>query len=315
MSQHRTPHLSRRAALAGLTSLGLNNRASAQPAIELPVVASFSILADLVRNVGRERIRLTTLIGPGVDAHVYTPTPADARAVKDARLVVINGLKFEGWTQRLIRASGTKAFVVEAARGVRTIVVDENSPAHDHGDHSHAGENDPHAWQSLANAKVYVANIRDGLVAIDPDGWKAYEANAAAYGEELGALDAEIKTLVAKLPDDRRKVITSHDAFGYFGHAYGLSFIAPQGVSTASEASARDVARIIQQIRRDKISAVFLENIADQRLTRRIAEESGARIGGTLYSDGLSPPDGPAATYIAMMRHNARTIVAALAPG
>ena len=280
----------------------------------LPVVASFSILGDLVANVGGNRIKLATLVGPGGDAHVYSPTPGDVRAVREARLVVVNGLKFEGWTPRLIRASGTKATVVEAAKGVRTVVVDENSPAHDHGDHSHAGEDDPHAWQSVANAKVYVANILTGLEAADPAGREHYRSKAEAYRRELDALDVEIRTMLSIIQPDRRTVVTSHDAFGYFGEAYGLKFVAPQGMSTAAEATARDVARIIQQIRRDRIAAVFLENISDPRLAQRIAAESGARIGGTLYSDALSADSGPAGTYIAMMRHNAKVIAEALRP-
>lgn len=280
----------------------------------LPVVATFSILGDLVRNVGGERIALSTFVGPDGDAHVYAPTPADARKVKDAKVVFINGLKFEGWINRLVRSSGTKAKVIEAAKGVRTIKVDENSPAHDHGDHSHAGEIDPHAWQSVANAKVYVANIRDALAAADPAGKDVYAANATAYLAQFDELEREVKETVAKIPPERRRVITSHDAFGYFAEAHKIVFVAPQGVSTESEASARDVAKIIQQIRKEKVGAVFLENVSDTRLAKRIADETGAKVGGTLYSDALSDASGPAATYIDMVRHNARTLAAGLMP-
>jgi zinc/manganese transport system substrate-binding protein len=278
----------------------------------LPVVATFSILGDITSNVGGDRIVLSTLVGPNGDGHVYSPTPADARRIKDAKVVVANGLKYEGWIARLIRSSGTKAQVVEAAKGVKTITVDENSPAHDHGDHSHAGETDPHAWQSIANAKIYVANIRDALIAADPGGKEAYTANASSYLAKLDALDSEVRDILLTLPPERRRVITSHDAFGYFAEAYGITFVAPQGISTEAEASARDVARIIQQIKREKIAAVFLENVSDARLIRRIAEETGAKVGGTLYSDALSEPGGPAGNYIDMMRHNTRTIRAAL---
>jgi zinc/manganese transport system substrate-binding protein len=177
--------------------------------------------------------------------------------------------------------------------------------------HDH-GALDPHAWQSVGNVKLYVANIRDGLIAADPAGKADYEANAAAYLAKLDALDREVKAAVAAIPRDRRKIITSHDAFGYFEKAYGVSFIAPQGVSTEAEASAKDVARIIQQIRRDKIPAVFLENVSDPRLIERIAKESGAKVGGRLYSDALSGEGGPAGTYIDMMRHNIRALSAAL---
>jgi zinc/manganese transport system substrate-binding protein len=271
------------------------------------VVATFSILADLAGNVGGERVAVSTLVGPDGDAHVYAPTPADSRRLADATLVVANGLKLEGWIGRLITSSGTKARVIEAAKGVQPIdAAGEKGHGHDH------GTLDPHAWQSVANVKIYVANIRDGLAAADPAGKAAYEANAAAYLAKLDALEAEIRDAVERIPRDRRKIITSHDAFGYFQKAYGVAFVAPQGVSTEAEASARDVGRIIQQIRREKIPAVFLENVSDKRLLERIAKESGARIGGRLYSDALSAPGGPAGTYIDMMRHNIRALGAAL---
>jgi zinc/manganese transport system substrate-binding protein len=298
-----------------LVALGFSAVLPARARAEtLPVVATFSILGDLVQNVGGDRITLSTLVGPNGDGHVYSPTPADGRKVKEARVVFTNGLKFEGWINRLVRASGTKARVVEAAKGARTIKVDETSPAHDHGDHSHAGETDPHAWQSVANAKVYISNIRDALIMADPAGKEAYTANATSYIAKLDVLEREARETLAKVPADRRRIITSHDAFGYFADAHGLIFMAPQGVSTEAEASARDVARIIQQIRKDKIGAVFLENVTNQRLAQRIAEETGAKVGGTLYSDALSDKSGPASTYIDMVRHNVRTLAATLAP-
>jgi zinc/manganese transport system substrate-binding protein len=292
-------------AAAALGALPMKVMAQDRPAEKPKVVATFSILGDLVKNVGGDRIEVSTLVGPDGDAHVYSPTPTDGRRIADAALVVANGLKLEGWMGRLIKSSGTKARVVEAAKGVQPIKAEE------HGDHGHA-DVDPHAWQSVTTVKIYVANIRDGLIAADPAGKAAYEANAAAYLARLDALDAEIKAAVEAVPKDRRKIITSHDAFGYFQKAYGIAFIAPQGVSTEAEASAKDVGRIIQQIRRDRIPAVFLENVSDPRLAERIAKESGARIGGRLYSDALSGPDGPAGTYIDMMRHNIRTLGAAL---
>jgi zinc/manganese transport system substrate-binding protein len=303
-----------RSAAIGLATVSLPNLALAQDA-RLPVVASFSILGDLVQAVGGERIRLTTLVQPGSDAHVYAPTPADARAVADAKLVVTNGLKFEGWMKRLIQASASKATLVEAAAGLKGRVEKDG---HGHGakdkhGHDHGGL-DPHAWQAISNVKTYVTNIRDALVVADAGGKAVYDANTARYLAELDSLDADIRKAIASIPAERRKVITSHDAFGYFQQEYGLAFIAPRGVSTESEASAKDVARIIQQIRREKITAVFLENISDQRLLQQIARESGATIGGTLYSDALSRPDGPAPTYIRMMRHNIRIISEALSP-
>ncbi len=305
--------MDRRTAL-GLLTAALLAPGSALGQAPLPVVATFSILGDLTRNVGGDRLALTVLVGPNGDGHVYAPTPADARRVKEARLIVTNGLKFEGWITRLVRSAGTKASIVEAARGARTIKTDDASPGHDHGDHSHAGETDPHAWQSVPNAKIYVANIRDALIAADPAGKDVYSTNAAAYLAKLDELDREVRETIERIPTERRRVITSHDAFGYFGQTYGIRFISPQGVSTESEASARDIARIIQQVRKEKVGAIFLENISDPRLATRIAEETGAKVGGTIYSDALSDASGPAATYVDMVRHNARSIAAALVP-
>lgn len=305
--------LNRRSVLLGLAAgVALPLPAFAQE--KLPVVASFSILGDFVREIGGERVAVTTLVGPDGDAHVYSPTPADAKTVAGAKLVVVNGLKFEGWLTRLIKSSGTKATVATATKGIKPLELDDD---HDHGHghgHGHGGE-DPHAWQSIANAKIYVGNVRDALIAADPAGKAVYEANTTAYQTKLDALEAEVKAAVARIPVDRRKAITSHDAFGYFVKAYGIAFIAPQGVSTEAEASAKDVARIIRQIKAEKVPAVFLENITNPRLAEQIAKESGAKIGGRLYSDALSSADGPAGTYIAMMKHNISQIEKALVGG
>jgi zinc/manganese transport system substrate-binding protein len=299
--------LNRRSILLGLAAgVALPLPAFAQE--KLPVVASFSILGDFIREIGADRVAVTLLVGPDGDAHVYSPTPADAKTVAGAKLVVVNGLKFEGWLTRLVKSSGTKATVATASTGITPLKM-----ADDHG-HGHGGE-DPHAWQSVANAKLYVGNVRDALIAADPAGKVAYEANAAAYLAKLGALEAEIKATVARIPADRRKAITSHDAFGYFAKAYGIEFIAPQGVSTEAEASAKDVGRIIRQIKAQKVPAVFLENITNPRLAEQIARESGAKIGGRLFSDALSTESGPAGTYIAMMKHNISQIEKALVAG
>jgi zinc/manganese transport system substrate-binding protein len=262
----------------------------------IQVVATFSILSDIVANIGGDRIALRTLVGPNGDGHVYQPNPADARAVGSARLVFANGLKFEGWIGRLVRASASKAEFIEVARDINTIVVPEDAPGVDHGDHSHAGDIDPHAWQSVPNVKIFTAVICEALIRADPAGQSAYEANAYRYLGQLTRLDQDIRDTIASIPADRRTAITSHGAFGYFEKAYGIRFVAPQGVSTEAEATARDVARIIQQIRREKIAALFMQNISDQRLLKRIAEETGATIGGVLYSDALSAADGPAST-------------------
>lgn len=286
--------------------------AAAAGEAKLKVVATFSILADLVTQVGGERVTVTSLVGPDADAHGYSPAPGDARRVAEADLVVVNGLGFEGWIERLIRASGTKAPVVTASNGITTIPASED---HDH-DHTHgaeAGEHpDPHAWQSVANVKIYVTNIRDALAKADPDHAADYAARAEAYRAQLDALENEIRTALSQIPESQRRVITTHDSFGYYAAAYGLRFLAPQGISTNSEAGPKDVARIIRQIRRDKIPAVFVESIADPRLMQQIARESGAKVGGRLFSDALSGPTGSAPTYLDMMRSNLRAFREAL---
>jgi len=285
-------------------------KGAAVPAAKVKVLATFSILADLVRNVGGDRVEVTMLVGPNADSHVYSPAPADARKVADAGLVVANGLGFEGWIDRLVKSSGSKAPVVVASKGVKPRTAGGHGHKHDHS-HSH-GETDPHAWQSVPNVKIYVGNIRDALIAADPDGKSVYEANASTYLGRLDALDKEVRDTVARMPKEARRVITNHDAFGYFAAGYGLQFIASHGVSTDAQPSARDVARIIAQMRKEKVRAVFLENVSDGRLLKQIADETGAKIGGTLYSDALTGPDGPAPTYIDLIQHNIRTLNAAL---
>jgi zinc/manganese transport system substrate-binding protein len=298
----READMMKRTAFAILLALATSALAQEKAESKLKVVATFSILADFVKNVGGDRVAVTALVGPNGDAHVYQPTPSDAKTVADAKLVFTNGLGFEGWMNRLVKASGTKAPMIVATKGVKPRKMEEDGHA----------ETDPHAWQSVANAKVYVANIRDGLVAADPAGKAAYEANANAYLAKLDALDGEVKAAIEKIAPDRRRIITTHDAFGYFAAAYGVAFIAPQGVSTEAEVSAKDVAKIIAQIRKQKLPAVFLENVTDDRLLKRIGAESGARVGGTLYSDALTDETGAAPTYLDMMRHNIKQLAEAL---
>jgi zinc/manganese transport system substrate-binding protein len=272
---------------------------------KIKAVTTISIIGDLARNVGGDRIEVTTLVGPNGDAHVYSPTPGDAKELAAANIVFVNGLGLEGWMTRLVTASGTKAPMVVVSKGVTPRrMPDEDNPGH--------MVTDPHAWQSIADAKIYVANIRDALAAADPAGTAAYDANAQAYLGKLDELEKEVRAAIASIPADRRKIITTHDAFGYFGAAYGMTFIAPEGISTDAEPSAKDVARIITQIRKRKIPAVFLENVSDPRLMQQIARETGARLGGKLYSDALSEPTGAAGTYIDMMRHNVREFTKAL---
>jgi zinc/manganese transport system substrate-binding protein len=264
----------------------------------LNVVASFSILGDFVRNVGGDRVNVTTLVGPNSDVHVYTPAPADAKKIADAKLVVVNGLGLEGWLPRLVQSAGSKAAIVTATKGIAPLKIGSDA--------------DPHAWQSVVNARIYVTNISEALSAADPADAASYRANTQAYLTKLDALDREVREVVAQIPPARRKVISTHDAFGYFASAYGIEFVAPLGVSTESEASARDIAAIITQIKTAKIPAIFLENISDPRLMERISAETGARIGGTLYSDGLTDEKGDAPTYIDMVRHNIKALTRAL---
>jgi zinc/manganese transport system substrate-binding protein len=264
----------------------------------LNVVASFSILGDFVRAVGGDRVNVTTLVGPDSDVHVYTPAPSDAKRIADARLVIVNGLGLEGWLPRLVQSSGSKATVVTASAGIAPLKLGSAA--------------DPHAWQSVPNARVYVTDIANALAAADPDDAEFFRTQAKAYLEELEALDREVRDAVAKIPPERRKVISTHDAFGYFAAEYGVQFVAPLGVSTETEPSARDIAGIIGQIRTQKIPAVFLENISDDRLIRRIAAETGAKVGGTLISDGLTGEKGLAPTYIDMVRHNIKALISAL---
>lgn len=293
--------------LLGIVCLG--QAVAAEP---LPVVASFSILADLTRRIGGEYVQVYALVGPGGDAHVYQPTPADVKTIARASLVVVNGLGFEGWIDRLIRSSGYRGRLVVASDGVKPL----RRTASDLGPRSrddHAADVDPHAWQDLANARHYVDNIAAALGAVDPANKAAYQANAARLQAEIDALDRDLRATFAALPAERRKVVSSHDAFAYFARAYGIAFIAPVGVSTDAQPSAAAVAATIRQIRQEKIRAMFIENVSDHRLLERIRQESGAVIGGTLYSDSLSRPGTAADSYLGMMRQNAKTLAAALA--
>ncbi|HUG62511.1 MAG TPA: zinc ABC transporter substrate-binding protein, partial [Methylomirabilota bacterium] len=271
----------------------------ARAADPIDVVATFSILGDMVARVGGDRVAVTTLVGPNGDAHVYQPSPGDAQAILDADLVIVNGLGFEGFLDRLMSASGYTGPIVTAAAAIRPIEIDGDHEvgAAEHGDDDddHAAEADgrdhgpldPHAWQDVANGIAYVGAISEGLCGVDPEGCAAFEANAEAYRTELAALDADIRARIDAVPEDRRTIITSHDAFGYFARAYDVRFISPQGVSTDSEASARDVAELIEQIRETGVRVIFVESIADPRLIQRIAAETGAGVGGALFSDAL----------------------------
>lgn len=274
---------------------------TAQAADKLPVVTSFSILADMTRQVGGEHVQITSLVGADEDAHTYEPTPDDAKALLRARLIIKNGLGFEPWLDRLVASTATPAVVITASRGVIPRTLEED------------GERipDPHAWHNLANSELYVHNIIRALVAADPDHRDDYERNGQAYLKRIYQLLAEAKAKFGALPAGNRKIVTSHDAFGYLGQAYGIEFLAPQGLSTEREPSAAEVAALITQIRNARVKAVFMENIKDARLLKQIADESGAHIGGTLYSDALSA-SGPASTFTGLFEYNLNTLYDAL---
>ena len=265
---------------------------TAKAAAPLTIVASFSIIADLATQIGGDRVRVTALVGPGQDAHGFEPRPSDARALASADLVILNGRGLDTWAARLVPAKTRKATI---SNGITPLA------------------DDPHAWQDARNTKTYITNIRDALIAADPEGAPTYRATATTYLADLETLDRDIRAAYAPIPRARRKIVTSHDAFAYYGRAYGIDFLAPQGIAADSEPSAKQLASLIAQIRRDHITALFIENIGRNALLETVARETGVRIGGQLFSDALTPKDGPAPTYLAMMRHNTAAIAAALA--
>ena len=299
--------------LLAFASLG---RASEQPVrvLEPPVriVATFSILGDLVSQVGGNRVAVSLLAGPEEDAHVFQPTPAQATQVAQARLLLSNGLGFEGWMNRLLKSTNFKGEHIVVTKGIAPLKP--SSAGHSHGSrhgHSH-GHQDPHAWQDVRNVLVYVKNIALGLCRVDRSGCPGYQINAERLTESLNALHRDIESSWAGIPKERRKVITSHDAFAYYEAAYQVQFLSPQGVSTEAEASAKGVGRLIRQIKKEGIQALFVENISNARLVEQIARETGLEPSGELYSDALSKPGGPAMSYIDMMRHNTRLLTSAI---
>ena len=276
----------------------------AAPALgaEVNAVASFSILGDIVARVGGDRVAVTTIVGPNADTHVYEPKPSDAAAVAGADIFFVNGLGFEGWMDRFVQSTGYSGQLVVASDGVATHEMDEDGET----------VTDPHAWQSLSNGVLYVQNIAKGLCAADAAGCATYTANADAYAAELTTLDATVREQLEAVPPEQRKVITTHDAFGYFAEAYGVTFLAPEGISTDAEPSAADVAKLITQIKSEGVRALFVENMSDPRLVQQIADETGVTLGGELYADALSLPDGPAPTYLDMFRHNVGLLIPAM---
>ncbi len=311
MNPCNAPQRHRLLALSALVLATLSPLVHAQAPIQ--AVASFSILGDLVRQVGGERVQVEVLVGAGSDAHVFQPTPAQARLVGQAQVVFSNGLGFEGWMSRLLKTAGYKGQQVVVSQGIQPMKEAgyDDHKDHKHGGHDH-GETDPHAWQSVGNAKVFVKNIAQGLCRADAAGCEAYDRNARAYVARLDALDTEIRAAWAPIPAAQRKVITSHDAFGYYARDFSVKFLAPQGVSTESEASAKGVARLVRQIKQEQIKALFVESISDPRLIAQIGRETGVKPSGELFSDSLSAADGVAPTYFDMMRFNTRALTTAV---
>lgn len=280
--------------IAGLAVTAL----PAAAAEKVKVVASFSILGDMVRQVTGDLAEVTTIVGPDADAHVYTPNARDAIAVTNADVIFVNGLGFETWSQTLIETSGTKAKVLVATEGVTPLKVE--------------GETDPHAWNALTNGQIYVANIAKGMASADPKNAATYQANAKAYSEKLSALHSRALSEFKKLPADRRTVVTAHDAFGYLANAYDLTFLAPVGIDTEAEPSAKDLATLIDHLKKEGAGALFVENITSPALVQQIERETGLKIGGRLFSDALSERGGPATSYEAMFQHNLEVIIQAL---
>lgn len=305
------------AALA-LMLAGVMSATAEPPETEhLKVVTSFSILGDMTREVAGGLADVQTLVGPDGDGHSFEPGPADAKALADADVLILNGLGFEPWMIRLAAAAHSKAKYVTASYGINPRrMAQEEKPAdegYDEDGYPRPVRNfDPHAWQNLQNGMIYVQNIADGLAAADPGNALTYQANAETYIRELKTLETWVKKEIARVPREKRKVITTHDAFGYLGDAYGIEFLAPVGIGNAAEPGAGSLAALVDQIRKEKIEALFIENMSDPRLMETIARETGAKPGGELYSDALSPASGPAPTYAGMFRHNVSVLVSAM---
>lgn len=316
----RAAGANRRSALmlaAGALLAMVSPLAGAAPTPPMPVVASFSVLGDMVNEIGGEHVAVTTIVGVGGDAHSFEPTPEDAKAIARAKVLVVNGLGFEGWLPRLLKSANFKGAEIVASKGVTPRHLSAAKQAHDKADgsdHDHDGDIDPHAWQSLKNGMIYAKNIADGLSQADPANAKNYQDRAGLYISAMKKLDTEIKQALAAIPASRRKVVTAHDAFGYFQDAYGVTFLSAAGFSSDAEPSAKDVAAIIDQIKKDHIPAVFVESITSQKLVRQISSETSAKMGGTLYSDSLAKPDEPAGTYLGMFTWNAGRLIYALQP-
>lgn len=294
-------------------------------AAPVKVVSSFSILQDITNEVGGSDVTVQTLVGADGDAHGFEPSAADSRKLAGAQVLVVNGLGFEPWLEKLSKASGFKGLLVAASDGITVRKFaegeshDDHDHDHDHGhDHGQEGHNhgplDPHAWQDLRNGVIYARNIGQALAKVDPANAAKYQQRTDAYVAKLEALQAKTVQTFAAIPQARRKVVSSHDAFGYFGQAYGVTFIPVAGLSTMSEPSAAGFAAVVKQVHDEKVPAIFIENIGNSKLAEQLARETGAKVGGTLYSDALSKPGQPGATYLGMFEWNVQQLASALQP-
>jgi len=270
---------------------GFSEAASAKT---LNTVASFTVLADVVKQVGGDHVNVKSLVGPNGDPHEFEPSPDDAKALKEADVTFISGEGLEGWFEKLVSASGYSGKPIVVSTGITTRTMEDDGKT----------VTDPHVWNSPVNVKIWVANIAKALEAADPADAADFKANAAKYSKELDDLNAYAKSVIETVPKDRRKVLTSHDALGYFGREYGVTFLSPLGVSTETEASAADVAKLIDQIKAEKVKLYFFENSNDPRLVEQVSKATGAQPGGELYVEALSKEDGPAPTYAKMFRYN-----------
>ena len=304
----------RRPAAGLCTLLTILTAALIGPALaadRIKTVATFSVIGDMVTNVAGDRAELSTLVGPDGDSELYQPTLADGRTVAEARVLFMNGLndEFEPWLEGLLRQAQFKGAKIVASRGAKTLGADdERAPS---GKPMPAAI-DQHAWLDPRNGIVYVKNIADALARADAANAAEYRRRAAAYTEELRALHSWAKAELGAVPAAKRRVITSHDSLRYLAHAFGITLISINGWTNKSEPSAAELARLADQIKREHIPALFLDSITDPRTMQRIAQETGAEIGGILYGDALSKPGGEADTYLKMIRHDVATIKAGL---
>jgi ABC-type Zn uptake system ZnuABC Zn-binding protein ZnuA len=270
---------------------------SAQAQDKPIVLSTASMMNDMAKNIGGDNFSYSTVVPIGSDPHLYEPTPGDARACHGASIILMNGLTFEGWLAKLIENSGTEAQIKTITEGVVAIASEQYTNA-----------TDPHAWMSAANGLIYSQNIRDVFIAFIPEKEQEFRSNYTRYKADIEALDQYISRKIASIPEEKRILITSHDAFQYYGRRYHISLEAILGTSTDADVQTSDVQRLNEVIRTTPVPAVFIESTISPRLLGQIAKDNGIVIGGKLYADSLSEEDGPAGTYLKMLRYNTDVI-------